>query len=574
MNDSILARLFGADVGAHIRHQEHVPPPPTKPVEEVLALVGELEKTRHPMAAIFYGAGAHIPEVLSRANIDVCLLVEPDADRFLSVAQYVNLSCLPEHTIPIVGKAPDEAVISYVQRFAEHAVARDQLEVILPSLTLGHEEYFGAIQEMVDRACRQNDAALLTGATQVPLYYANLFANLETLFSLGSLHDIARAGKGRRGVVVGAGPSVAQHYDLLGRALDEGCVVIPALALLGPLRRQGLAERVYAWPSVDPYEHQAKYFEEPEDGERPIVAGMFAVPSTVARPGAQVAIAHVDGLCKWISGSAGRDYPSLDMGENVAHLAWSLLAALGVEEIALVGCDLSFSGAYHVEGSVDTSTRPLETYRVHEVPAWGGEGTVMTSPQFRAAGHLFRVLVASKKVPTTSCTEGGAQIPSLPEARFEEWLDRGGRRAPVAPLSLPRRKPPTGALLSVRKDLEETARIALSLFKRAEKHARKAFERCSAANPDRVSAQTALEGNKAARAYEQAKTLPAFLPLARLLQSYWIREIGPIAVNRKPRNIRERLKWEAEEFAAYGLAMRAVPGLLRGEVEKWEPKKS
>ena len=293
----------------------------------------------------------------------------------------------------------------------------------------------------------QHNTVLRSG----PTWLEHSIANLPRVATRPSIAALQGAFRGRPALLVSPGPSLSRNVARLAE-LEGRAVVLTGTHALGVLQSHGVRpDLVLASDPGDLLRHWRGVAPERVGG---LVVSVSCHPSLfeLATPSQFTfgANAEIDG---WIFDALG-EAAHLATGGSVACSALSLAVYMGCDPIALVGQDLSFSdGRYYAEGGLDGdarvergaggsfflrkpagsegpgaeledgSVRFTRDQRLFEVPAYGGEGTVLTSEVLRSFLIWFEAMAGSiEGTRVWNCTEGGARIAGTRELPLVEAL--------------------------------------------------------------------------------------------------------------------------------------------------------
>ncbi|HVP29108.1 MAG TPA: 6-hydroxymethylpterin diphosphokinase MptE-like protein [Myxococcota bacterium] len=312
-----------------------------------------------------------------------------------------------------------------------------------------------AVREAVNQLGRAKDALDATAVTRVSMMerWAEMTVdNAPEALRSPSVSRLFGALRGVPAVIAAAGPSLDRQLERLRR--EAGRVLVVAIGqTLRSLRAAGIEpDLVHVLESKD-VSHQLTCAGDtsgltlvvppsvhPAVLEVPVAARYLACPVT-------------NPIGRWIAGVLG-DREFVFGGATVAQSAVQLAAALGADPILLVGQDLAFSdGRVYASGSpyesvgfrvtgdgryvlanivekarlfgIDMGSRTDDDEnRLVFVEGFDG-GRVPTSVSYASFIQHYREIgahLAQRGVRLVNCTEGGARLPGIEHARFEDAL--------------------------------------------------------------------------------------------------------------------------------------------------------
>ncbi|HLL23387.1 MAG TPA: 6-hydroxymethylpterin diphosphokinase MptE-like protein [Kofleriaceae bacterium] len=264
---------------------------------------------------------------------------------------------------------------------------------------------------------------------------------MENLDALARWPSVATVGDRFAGVpmiIVAPGPSLAKNIDQL-RSLRGRAMLACFSHSLKPVLAAGLVPDIVL--TVDPQDVRY-HFAGQDVSQSWLVNAATAHPSLFTMPSAgKLALSANSAIDDWIFAGLGED-AVVPGGGSVATTALSLALAWKCDPIIFVGLDLSFPGGqYYVATSSDGNARAeiddkgvmrvggwsagfhemksrggpgAPSERALELPAWDGEGTVMSSFMFSMFHRWFvERLAPGVDAAVLNCTEGGAFIPGM-----------------------------------------------------------------------------------------------------------------------------------------------------------------
>ena len=254
-------------------------------------------------------------------------------------------------------------------------------------------------------------------------FIKNAFQNLthsEQAVTVESLRDL---NKGRPTIVISAGPSLTKAIPTL-REISPHCTIVAAGAAWKTLVNEGLRPNYVVL--LDPFERTRSEFEGIEPDGETLIADFSGLPDVVANFQGPLAFycssPELHGVMNVIT---DRHWGHLEQGGSVAHIAFSFAKLLGGRPIVLIGQDLAFTGGLthvgtHVDSQQVSGKFSPKHGPLHEVEAFGGEGTVLTSRSLDTFRLWFEF---AAKDGVLNATGGGARIRGVPEIEFAELMD-------------------------------------------------------------------------------------------------------------------------------------------------------
>jgi hypothetical protein len=282
-------------------------------------------------------------------------------------------------------------------------------------------------------------------------WLTDIFANLEHLIGVTPFLALEDRYQGVPAFIVGAGPSLEKNIEHLHTATKKG-IVFAVNTCARALGKKGVTPQVLA--CLESIDLSADMRELPFIDEVVRAFSLTGSPAhmTTGR-GPLLPTYEAIRACLPLVELFGS--PGIAVGASVTTAAVMLAERLGCNPIVLVGQDLAFTGnqAYasgtRYEGStvqVDAGGRIVHNWSQakldahgttagplpmsqphHEVPAWGGNGSVPSTPSFTAVRDWLATAADLTKrtkphLSFINATEGGARIPNFEERALSELL--------------------------------------------------------------------------------------------------------------------------------------------------------
>jgi Protein of unknown function DUF115 len=342
-------------------------------------------------------------------------------------------------TYRVAKSAPD--VVAHILDF-EPAVRRISLRRLPSGVS---DEEFDTLKKTVEGGGMNRATFASYGATWVK----HAFANLPYLARWPSIECLKGAFAGKPCVLVSPGPSLSKNIGVL-KELADHVLIIAGNRALAPLRHAGIVPHfVIVADALDlKYQLDGGLL----DGVLGLVLEVAAHPAVCALSASHCfyfsAIHEIH--TSTLAGLGQKAF--LSGGGSVATVALTLALHLGADPIAMVGQDLALDGEqYYIPSAPDGDTRirladgvgvfenlsPELRQAMHKgggakldqeavqhflkVPGFHG-GEVLTSVQFdtyrRWLGRTAREQAG--KVRLVNCTEGGARIDDMQQARLAD----------------------------------------------------------------------------------------------------------------------------------------------------------
>jgi len=405
---------------------------PDNAVAHVAREINVFLENHDPDLVVFFGLGLGLHLQFLRLKTKKPILIfEPSLDVLASVLPEIRLDVEDVTLITNTGHLSEAAGEVVSQAKSKMAVG-----AIIPYRTIfpnAFERFRTALQQVFTNI----ELHHTTRAEFSTDWVKQMGTNLPHLISSAPLHGIGNVFEGKPGILVGAGPSLDTNME--GRGLI--CAVHTAVM---PLARAGIVPDIVVLLESQHLDH---YFHEVQNLDQIILAPAPHTYPTHLNLGFKgiltISIADQP-MADWFEDAY--DIAPLKSGGSVACTAFSILHKLKCEPIVLVGMDTAFTnnrthagdaqtGCCRVKKDPDKNTMSF-TYLdkrqedghwdAQTVPAWGGDGTVLTRPAFSAFRHWFESAGQTWASDRTliNATEGGARFQGFPEMRLADFLEQ------------------------------------------------------------------------------------------------------------------------------------------------------
>jgi hypothetical protein len=358
------------------------------------------------------------------------------------------------------------------------------------------------LREAVTQLVQRSSVNHATHRLRARHWVSDVLANVELLQRSSSFLGLAQKYKDVPAFIVGAGPSLGKNVGLLADATEKGLVFAVNSSALA-LHKHGVTPQVVACMESIDVSHlleQVPYL------DRVVRAFSLTGHPKMLRTGSGPLLTVYEGLPQLSPLQALCRAPGLPVCGSVSTLAFALAQRLGCSPIVLVGQDLAYT-----DGRVYASGTPYEASRVklsadgtsleHErcavaketnsglveqeplraVPAWGGNGSALSTIGFGAVSSWLELaadVIAHSKTGQRliNATEGGARVGGFEELTLREvlaGLPRLGITPDALALAAHAASPPRSAA-----DIASWARSQLDGAKRT-RHAARRLRRMS-----------------------------------------------------------------------------------------------
>ena len=305
------------------------------------------------------GLGYHVRELLDRLKRQGLVMVfEPDAKLLRAVLERIDCTAwIGEPNLRLIIDADDRALMVNAVQGAEGYIGLGVRLIEHPASKPRLREAIGDLYRHLIDVIESVKMCVMTTLMQVRVTMRNLTQNLDMYSASGGIADLAGICRGRPGLVVSAGPSLARNIDLLARpGLRERFAIVATQTVLKPLLRRGIKPHFIT--TLDWSDVGKRFYEGLTPSE---VEGVTLIADPKVNPSVLEAWAGAGGklrcigeaMCDRILGESSIGAKGLlQPGATVAHLAYYVARHLGCDPVALVGQDLGFTDAqYYASGA-------------------------------------------------------------------------------------------------------------------------------------------------------------------------------------------------------------------------------
>lgn len=317
-----------------------------------------LAEQADPLAAALFAVpgfalGYHVDAISKRVGQSgVVFCFEPDVGLLRAVLERVDhTECFESGRVVLLHKADSSDAITSGVHGLEGVLA-------LGVRFVNHPPSAGRLGEEGERFAKRlveviaaTKTSVVTKLVQTEKTLQNTLANAWAYASNPGINDLANALSGSPAIVVSAGPSLAESFEVLSEpGLRDRVCIIAAQTVLKPLLERGIKPHFVT--ALDHHDISRRFYEgltiEDVEGVT-LVAEPKANPAILrAWPGAVRMPA--DPVLDRLLGD--NSHARLDGGATVAHLSYYLARYLGCDPVILVGQDLAYTdGLYYGAGA-------------------------------------------------------------------------------------------------------------------------------------------------------------------------------------------------------------------------------
>jgi hypothetical protein len=368
------------------------------------------------------GLGYSLLELQRRSHdLQTIFALELNTPVLRAGMEHLDWSPVLESSRTVVSTGTDVAHIRQsIKNFLHTQYVSEIVILELPSARRIWVGAFEAVRDLIAHEVSVWQTELNTLRMTGRAFDRNVIRNIPNFVGSPSLVSKEGAWSGRPAVIVGAGPGLEDHLDVL-REKQEALAVFAVGKAAKPLREAGI--RVDLVFHTDPHESGVGVYAE-EDFEFPVVYDFDANPDAIRRFTGERYGVYAEDMTPPLYRECLGERPVLLKGLSVAHSAFSMARFLGADPVYLVGVDFAFRGEQsHAGGTVKTwalTPEQIENHpNVRDVPSVAGE-TVRTTLNMRSFGLYFQGMIERLGGEVVNCSTFGMAIPGTRIGRLDE----------------------------------------------------------------------------------------------------------------------------------------------------------
>ncbi|MCZ6873853.1 MAG: DUF115 domain-containing protein [bacterium] len=359
------------------------------------------------------------------------LICETDLGIFTTALRYTDLErlLLSERVKIMAGdNIPVQAWLA--ARSASYLSSKALLIRYDPCLLITPERY----EELEKKTIEMTGALDVNANTLIALgqlFMLNQFENMPWTLRAPGVKQLTNLFTGRPGIVVNAGPSLENNFELL-KEVKGKAVIIAVDTVLRLLLSHHIQPDIVV--TLDPLEVNYNKFNNLEiDPQVPLVFSPASYPKIVKNyPGPKFVTAHNLSIfnrfsCFW------EEKGDITMAsQSVSHMSFNLARLMGLDPIVFIGLDLCFPqqkihAADLTEG--ETTWDELKTRTIWCTDIFGQR--VETLANFKSFQHFFEQLIELTPALCINATEGGVRLDGAEVIRFRDVIDQYCQVEPV-----------------------------------------------------------------------------------------------------------------------------------------------
>lgn len=292
----------------------------------------------------------------------------------------------------------------------------------MPSRQLGPE--YSRTAALAQKVMENVSIELATLRRMQDVMVGNEIKNFRAAFRRGSIRPLQGSAPGMTGLIVGAGPSLAELGPQVA-ALAGNALTVTALQTLPAARSLGIKPDLCM--AIDYSPGIVKVFDRLDHewaADIPFIYSTKVQPEVVERyPGPAIPMWTLGGLATFLMHDRE---PVLDAGGNVSVALLRLLAWCGASRVALVGQDFAWSGEKsHVAGHhANAPTRTFDPTKHMRLQNLSGEEVISTM-SYVSAQRDMEADVSSLALPVYNIYGGGLPIAGAEVVTVDDVASRG-----------------------------------------------------------------------------------------------------------------------------------------------------
>lgn len=318
------------------------------PEKEADRFVSDVEFENYNLFIVFgFGFAYHIERILKLApkNSHV-LVIEKSFELLKAALKNRNLEniLMDERLLLLVDPSEDD--------IAEVMQGKSSFKITFlmhPGSHRAWPDYYNNVSNITKSYLSSKEANIATLAKFEKLWSSNIAANIVNMIENPGVSIFYNKFQGHNALVVGAGPSLTNSIEFIRKNRNHFIVIAVDTAFY-LLKKHGIDPHFCI--TADPQIINARYFENNNDSTAVIVADPVSHPSIFRFYNGPISVTSPPfETFKWIEDFTG-EKGEVTHGGSVSTNAADFANRLGVENVYLIGQDLSFTGGYaHAKGS-------------------------------------------------------------------------------------------------------------------------------------------------------------------------------------------------------------------------------
>ncbi|MCK4872240.1 MAG: DUF115 domain-containing protein [Phycisphaerales bacterium] len=348
-----------------------------RPLDEAKRVADGIDIQANPIVVVLgFALGYHVHELGKRMGpTGVIVVFEPDLSLLRTVFEHVDCRWLADVNVLLLTDPEDGAALSRGLRgvegllaqgaaFCEHGPSRARLG---ESATVFSETFTAFVAATT--------TSVTTTLVQMSTTIRNTLVNLRQYVGGSGIADLKDLCKGRPGIVVSAGPSLARNVDLLAEpGVRDRCAIISVQTVLRPLLGKGIKPHFVT--ALDYHEISRRFYEglteEDVQGVQLVCEAKANSAILASFPG-RIRCASDRLADHLLTDALDQPMGAIEAGATVAHLSFYLAQYLGCDPIIFIGQDLGFTdGLYYAADNPihDVWAPELNPFNTLEMMEW------------------------------------------------------------------------------------------------------------------------------------------------------------------------------------------------------------
>jgi hypothetical protein len=387
--------------------------PDREAADQVRGVIGDGK--RDYFVILGMGLGYAVDKLLAEGDSETkVLIIEAHMRAFRKALATRDLTAIlnDQRVMIALGPSVDEAIAAFLKRY-NLAYVRGVGFLELPCRKrLPSDSFYAAFIERLKGIIVTTGGNLQTLMTMAWTYQRNTLKSLGHIIDSPPARNLFNIFKGKPGIIISAGPSLAKNIDQLA-AIRDRAVLIAVDTSLRPLLAAGIEPHLIC--TGDPQEANWKHLRGTASKEPYLVAEPMTYPLSMEQFKTRLFIAsYGDKTMEWVN-TYLPDVGRVMCWGSVATMAFDLARKMGCDPIIFVGQDLSFPGGRtYVPGtyfeteekqdmSVDAFEKTHDTYTLNDI--YGQP--VKTNRQMFAYKEWFHTEFRYTEAKVVNATEGG-----------------------------------------------------------------------------------------------------------------------------------------------------------------------
>jgi len=328
------------------------------PENEADCIVNGNDLSKSDSVVVFgFGLGYHVEKLTQKYPELTKIIVEPDPQIFLEVIKNKDITrILESKNLYLMVTEQNELVSNELTMLHLLGVINSVQFIPLSSYNQLYSEFWKEIKSHYIRAVRLHTVNFRTALASIDLWMENFFVNVNEVPNCADLADFINKFNSIPAVVVSAGPSLHKNIGLLKEVKDKA-LIIAAGSTVNAMQKADIKPHIMV--GIDGMPITGRVYENLEWDDIYFAATLkINHQGFINYKGPKIYLQSTgEGHAEVLERFLGHFTPALPSGGSCAHVAMSLVKALGCDPVIFIGQDLAYTNMQtHADGRLESKT--------------------------------------------------------------------------------------------------------------------------------------------------------------------------------------------------------------------------